>query len=69
MGTFDVIVRGVAIAILLFVASFLLFTLMSFFISGMWPLRHALLVACLSSASAAAPMVLIHPAAHRRLGP
>lgn len=60
MGTFDVIVRGVAIAILLFVASFLLFTLLSFFISGIWPLRHALLVAFLSSVAAAAPMVLIH---------
>ena len=60
MDTFDVIVRGGAIAILLFVASFLLFTLLGFFVSGVWPLRHALLVACLSSASAAVPMVLIH---------
>lgn len=60
MAILDLVARAVAITVLLFVASFLILSLLSFWLPQVWPLRHSFLIALLSSASAAVPLVLIH---------
>ena len=60
MGMFDVFVRAVAVTVLLFIISFLVLSMLGFWIDAVSPLRHAALLALLSTVCAAAPMLLIY---------
>jgi hypothetical protein len=60
MAVLDFVVRGVAITVLLFVGLFLILSLLSYFLPQVWPLRHSLLIALLSSVCSAVPLMLIH---------
>ncbi len=60
MGMFDVFTRAVAVTMLLFLISFLVLSLLGFWISAVAPLRHALLLSLLSVACAGVPILLIY---------
>jgi hypothetical protein len=65
MSFVDTVMRGAAITVLIFAASFLTLTLLSFFIAGLSPFRQSLLVAVLASVAAALPLIvgrLLHTA-------
>jgi len=60
MGMFDVFARAVAVTVLLFIVSFLILSLLGFWVDAVSPLRHALLLALLSVACAGTPMLLVY---------
>jgi hypothetical protein len=60
MAVLDLVARGVAITVLLFVGLYLILSLLSYFLPQVWPLRHSFLIALLSSICSAVPLGLIH---------
>jgi hypothetical protein len=60
MGIFDVFARTVAVTVLLFIVSFLVLSLLGFWLTSVAPFRHSLLLALLSVACAGVPMLLIY---------
>jgi hypothetical protein len=59
MAVLDLVARGVAITVLLFVGLYLILSLLSYVLPQVWPLRHSLLIALLSSICSAVPLALI----------